>query len=139
MNADRVLLYATGRSGVGQTRRLIRIASYLRATLGDRSSILLLTVVPNADRLFRCPGVDIVSPDSILDLAWRTRRHPGDEYQSLSAAVEFLSKTIEAFRPGVFVTASSIGIVGETVPLLDKLQSTRCSRVLVLRDIYTLS
>lgn len=128
----RLLMYAAGVAGVGQTRRAIRLEEYVRSAFGAASA-LVVTSVPDAAELFGvCPGTLVASP-AVIDLVTAVRTGvPGNPAAAAAALLSLASE----FEPDVFVTTTHAGVAGELRPLLQRLGQDGCRRVLALRDVY---
>ena len=80
-----VLLCGTGRTGVGQTVRLTRIARLLRQVGGGRIVATVATGVPRAADLFGSPDYEIVQLDMPAGLTRWGRQSGGDGEQAQAA------------------------------------------------------
>jgi predicted glycosyltransferase len=132
------MLYSVGRSGIGQSIRAQRLADYLQHALGNRVEILMVTGVPNGDRLFGSPRRGVVAPDDVVKLtesvsSGMTSGQVGELRLRASQGIESL---VKRFAPDVFVTTSHRGVAGELDRVLEVLRVRRCRLVLALRDIY---
>lgn len=128
----RVLMYAAGVAGVGQTRRALRLGGYVRAAF-DGASVLVVSGVPGAAELFGAHSGTLVSPPAVTDLVTAVRT--GVPADPVDATTTLLSLASE-FEPNLLLATTHTGVVGELRPLLQRLGVDGCRRVLALRDIY---
>jgi len=129
-----VLLSGTGRTGVGQTVRLTRIARLLRRVAGDRITATVATGVPRARDLFGAPDYGIAQLDTPGRLTrWGQRGAFEDDQSTLARE---LLEVIDRVEPHVFVTPHHAGIGGELPKVYAELRRRGVRVVLSLRDQY---
>lgn len=133
----RVLIYAAGVAGVGQTRRAVRLAEYV-CSVFDSAAILVVTGVPTGEQLFANESSQVVSLAAVVDLvhAVGQPRHTGAVAGRAAAATSALLSVAIEFDPDVFVTTTHAGLAGELRPVLERLGNHGCRRVLLLREVY---
>jgi predicted glycosyltransferase len=134
----RILIYAAGVAGLGQTRRAVRLGEYVASAL-ETASVLVVTGVPAGDRLFGTDLTKVLSLPAALDLV-RSVQHCMDPSIITSQAeitTSALQDVVAKFDPEVFVSTTHAGIAGELRPLLAQLRDQGVRRVLTLRDVYS--
>lgn len=133
----RVLIYAAGVAGVGQTRRAMRLAEYVCSVL-DTTAVLVASGVPAGAQLLGGEQSQVVSLSAVVDLvrAVRQQRRPGAVAGPAAAATSELLSVASEFDPDVFVTTTHAGLARELQPLLKRLGDQGCRRILALRDVY---
>lgn len=137
--SPRVLLYAAGRTGVGQTQRAVLMARYVADFLGDPGTVLVVTGIPGGEQLFRSQGCRVVAPPEVVRLvsSVRERSAAADLGALTRRASSVLTSLTNNYSPDVFVTTSHRGVAGELLPVLSSMRRRRGRLVLALRDIYS--
>lgn len=127
----RVLLYAIGASGIGQTKRAVRIAEYVTASHPD-TDVLVVTGAARAIDIFgQHASRRIVACPEAIALFRDQSPH------RVAAATTALCSLSATFRPDVLISTSHAGVAGELRPLLAELHARDVPRILALRDIYS--
>lgn len=122
-------MYAAGTSGIGQIRRVLRIAEHLLAAAGDLD-VTLATGIPRCGELFLTTGCRVLSLSEVGRLIeTRDAKHAG----AVTAGLRVL---VDELDPEVFVSTTHTGLAGELTPVLADLRARGTRRVLALRDIY---
>ncbi|WP_173154323.1 hypothetical protein [Phytohabitans suffuscus] len=124
-------------TGVGQTVRALRLASYLRELSPD-AEILVATGVASGDRLFRSGSWTVTAPVELVDLIGALAEHAAEDRVAAlrRAASRRVSALAAAFGADVVVSTTHRGVVGEAGELLRSSRERGCRLVLALRDIY---
>ncbi len=129
-HALRVLMYAVGASGVGQTRRAVRIGEYLCDAL-EHVRVVVVSGVPAADRLFSTEACRVVTLPEVLALSGGA-----SDDRTAEAATAALLSFAGDFDPDILVSTTHAGVRGELRPVLRALHAQSVPRVLALRDVY---
>jgi predicted glycosyltransferase len=123
-----------GRSGIGQLVRLTRLAEQLASSRMVNVRVRVLTAVPDAERMFSSPRVEVATlPSAWRYCDWRSRYPSGSTGDTLADAVY---RCVEDFQPQIFLTSHHIGLNGDLEPALRLLKRLGIECVLILRDIY---
>jgi predicted glycosyltransferase len=138
LGQPRFILYSHDGLGLGHVRRNIAIAAAI-AEQDSRSSILIVTGCPEADRLGLPPNADVLRLPSLRKLGntrYSPRRLPmtGARLQRLRAAE--IAATVESLDPDVMLAdRHPLGIGDELRPALEGLRQAGGAAALGLRDV----
>lgn len=137
-SCERVMIYSHDTFGLGHLRRACAIAN---AMVADNPvvSVLIISGSPVIGNYEFGPGVDYVRIPGVV-------KQPDGDYRSLNLNMDLdeavalraaiIARTVEAFRPGLFIVDKEpTGFRGEALPALKLLRAQGARLVLGIRDI----
>ncbi|MFT0892137.1 glycosyltransferase family protein [Pseudochelatococcus sp. G4_1912] len=135
---ERVMIYSHDTFGLGHLRRACAIANAMVAD-NPAVSVLIISGSPVIGNYEFGPGVDYVRIPGVV-------KQPDGDYRSLNLNMDLdeavalraaiIAKTVEAFRPGLFIVDKEpTGFRGEVMPALELLRARGTRLVLGIRDI----
>ncbi len=136
----RVLIYAVGRTGIGQAVRLARLARCLATTTDTPCDVMLACGIRDARELFGSDyfGVEPLTGAYPFTDWWKPSTdpaHPVGERQSAELRDSF-DDIVRSFAPDIFISSHFAGLAGEVTLALPYLERSGCKCILALRDIY---
>lgn len=134
----RLVLYAAGARGIGQTVRAVRLARCVESLLADGAALTIATGVPGAHELMGSPRCRLVPLPELVHLTGLVRAGtPAGQLEPAKvAAASALTVLMTEIRPDVLVTTSHRGVAGELSSVLRLARGCGIRTVLTLRDIY---
>lgn len=130
----RIVLYATGGTGVGNAVRFARIGWCIRRWTDQR--VVLITGVAEHEKVLGWSGVSVLHVPELVPLTRWGRERLGRSPTAVADAARAVKALLDDLAPDVFVTNRVEGVFGELLTLLAPLRASGCRVVVGWRDIF---